>query len=48
MKMHATALRQNLYSVLDEVLATGTPVEIECKGKILRIVTDEGPGSQDW
>jgi len=34
----ATQLRQNVYKVLDEVLATGVPVEIKRRGKILKIV----------
>ena len=38
MKLSASKLRQNLYQVLDDVLENGTPVEIERKGKILKIV----------
>ncbi len=38
MAVSATQLRQNIYAILDEVLATGKPVEIERKGKVLRIV----------
>jgi prevent-host-death family protein len=37
----ATRLRANLYRVLDHVIATGIPVEIERNGKILRIVPPE-------
>jgi len=37
----ATKLRANLYRVLDRVLATGVPVEIERGGKLLRIVLAE-------
>ena len=33
----ATRLRANLYRVLDEVLETGRPVEIERNGRVLRI-----------
>jgi antitoxin (DNA-binding transcriptional repressor) of toxin-antitoxin stability system len=40
MKMTATELRANLYRVLDAVLATGEPVEIERQGRTLRIVAD--------
>lgn len=43
MKLSASKLKQNLYQVLDEVLEKGTPVEIERKGKILKIV----PGKSD-
>ncbi len=38
MAVSATQLRQNIYAILDEALATGRPVEIERKGKLLRIV----------
>ncbi len=41
MPYSATRLRQNLYSILDSVLENGQPVEIERKGKILRIVPEE-------
>ena len=34
----ATDLRRDIYRILDEVLATGRAVEIERKGKRLRIV----------
>lgn len=40
MKYSATKLRQNLYQILDQVLEKGIPVEIERKGKILRIVPE--------
>lgn len=33
----ATALRADLYRVLDRVLETGVPIEIERKGQRLRI-----------
>jgi ssDNA-binding replication factor A large subunit len=38
MKVSATALRQNIYSILDEALATGQSIEVERKGKVLKIV----------
>lgn len=38
----ASKLRENVYSVLDEILETGVPIEIERKGKRLRIVPVEG------
>ena len=41
MRFTATRLRANLYRVLDRVLKTGVPVEIERGGKILRIVPAE-------
>ena len=37
MKLTATKLRQNVYAILDQVIETGIPVEIERKGKIVRI-----------
>ncbi|MBI1844327.1 MAG: hypothetical protein HYR89_06925 [Actinobacteria bacterium] len=46
--MTASKLRENVYRILDEVLATGTPVEIERNGRLLRIVPVEAsPGSAD-
>ena len=37
----ATKLRQNLYNILDSVVDTGVPVEIERNGRLLRIVAEE-------
>ena len=37
----ATKLRQNLYNILDSVVDTGVPVEIERRGRLLRIVAEE-------
>jgi hypothetical protein len=43
-KLTASKLRENIYKILDDVLETGVPVEIERKGKILRLVPgDEAP-----
>jgi antitoxin (DNA-binding transcriptional repressor) of toxin-antitoxin stability system len=42
MIMTASKLRQNIYNVLDRALETGIPVEIQRKGKILRIVPTLG------
>ena len=36
-----SALRQNIYKLLDKVLETGVPIEINRKGKILKIVPPE-------
>lgn len=41
MAIKATQLRQNLYQLLDGVIQTGKPLEIEKNGKILRIVPRE-------
>ncbi len=38
MKTSASKLRANIYKILDEVLSTGMPVEIERNGQILKIV----------
>jgi prevent-host-death family protein len=42
-KVTASQLRQNVYSILDETLETGVPVEIVRKGRVLRIVPDQKP-----
>jgi antitoxin (DNA-binding transcriptional repressor) of toxin-antitoxin stability system len=44
MAVSATQLRQNIYAILDEALATGIPVEIERKGRLLRIVPEATTG----
>ncbi len=38
MTITASELRQNVYRLLDEVLATGVPLEVERAGRRLRIV----------
>lgn len=43
MTIKASKLRENIYRILDQVLATGVPVEIERRGKILKIVCEEPP-----
>ena len=43
MKVTASELRQNVYSILDDTLETGMPVEILRKGRVLRIVPDQKP-----
>ena len=40
MKLTASKLRENIYKVLDHVLDTGTPVEIERRGRRLRIIPE--------
>ncbi len=37
-KVTASKLRENVYRILDEVLATGKPVEIDRKGRTLKII----------
>jgi antitoxin (DNA-binding transcriptional repressor) of toxin-antitoxin stability system len=41
MRVTATRLRQNIYAILDQVIETGVPVEIERKGQILQIVPEK-------
>lgn len=41
MVLNPTTLRKNLYRFLDQVLETGEPVEIERKGRRLKIVPVE-------
>ena len=44
MAVSASALRADIYTLLDRVIETGEPLEIERKGKILRIVSDQPKG----
>ena len=41
MAITASSLRGNIYRLLDQVLETGQPLEIERKGKLLKIVPVE-------
>jgi hypothetical protein len=41
MSITASKLRGNIYKILDEVIETGKPVEIERNGQILRLVLAE-------
>lgn len=43
MALSASALRQNIYRILDRVLETGVPQEIERNRRHLRIVPVEKP-----
>ena len=40
-RVHASALRKNIYRTLDRVIETGEPVEIERRGHVLKIVPAE-------
>lgn len=42
MSYTASRLREDIYRILDEVLATGIPVDIERRGRLLRIIPVEG------
>ncbi len=41
MAIKTSSLRENIYRILDQVLETGVPVEIERRGRILRIAPAE-------
>jgi hypothetical protein len=47
MRVTATKLRQNVYAILDEVLEKGIAVEVERKGKILKIVPEQKKSKLD-
>lgn len=40
MRTNATRLREKLYQMLDHALETGETIEVERKGRVLRIVPD--------
>lgn len=41
-RISPSALRSNIYKLLDRVLRTGEPVEIERRGRRLKIVREDG------
>jgi hypothetical protein len=43
MKVTASKLRENIYNILDQALETGVPIEVERKGRILKIVPEQKP-----
>jgi antitoxin (DNA-binding transcriptional repressor) of toxin-antitoxin stability system len=43
MVITASELRQNVYKLLDQVLETGVPLEIERNGRRLRVVPGDPP-----
>ena len=47
MAIKTSFLRENIYRILDQVLETGIPVEIERRGKILRIAPAEPTSKLD-
>jgi hypothetical protein len=47
MVISATELRQNVYRLLDEVLESGVPLEIERHGRRLRITAEDAPSKLD-
>jgi len=42
MPLTASKLRANIYRLLDQVLESGVPLEVERRGHLLRIVPAEG------
>ena len=46
MTVTASKLREDIYNILDGILETGEPVEIERKGRVLRIIAEPLPGSR--
>ncbi|MFT5195260.1 MAG: antitoxin (DNA-binding transcriptional repressor) of toxin-antitoxin stability system [Cellvibrionaceae bacterium] len=42
-----TELRSNIYKLLDDVLASGVPLEINKGGRLLKIVSVEKPDKLD-
>ena len=48
MPLTASKLRANLYRILDQVLETGVPVEIERHGRILKLVLTDTPDKLDY
>lgn len=47
MAITASELRQNVYRLLDEVLRTGIPLEVERGGRRLRITSADAPSKFD-
>ena len=45
--MTASELRANIYRLLDQVIETGVPLEIERKGQVLQVVLKETPSRLD-
>ena len=41
MSISLTALRQNLFKSVDQVIATGIPLEVKRKGKIVKIIVED-------
>lgn len=47
MLVTAAELRQNVYKLLDQVLETGVPLEIERNGRRLRVTPSDAPQKLD-
>jgi len=46
MAITASRLRENVYRILDAIIETGEPVDIERGGRRLRIIVLDGPGNR--
>lgn len=46
-KMTATRLRHDIYNILDNIIETGIPVEVERKGGKLRIIPEKRKNKLD-
>jgi antitoxin (DNA-binding transcriptional repressor) of toxin-antitoxin stability system len=46
-RVTASKLRENIYRLLDEAIATGKPIEVVRKGKLLKIVPEKAPPKLD-
>lgn len=42
MKVNASSLRKNIYRLLDHVLETGEPLEVERNGMLLKVLPQSG------
>ncbi|MBM2811612.1 MAG: type toxin-antitoxin system Phd/YefM family antitoxin [Chloroflexi bacterium] len=47
MVVTASELRQNIYKLLDQVLESGVPLEIERNGRRLQVVSADAPSKLD-
>ncbi len=47
MVITASELRQNIYKLLDQVLDSGVPLEIERNGRRLRVIPTDAPPKLD-
>jgi antitoxin (DNA-binding transcriptional repressor) of toxin-antitoxin stability system len=46
-RITASELRENVYRILDEAIASGNPVEVLRKGTVLKIVPEKRPSKLD-
>lgn len=47
MALSITKLRADLYNIIDQVIATGSPIEIERNGHIVKIVAEKPKSKLD-